>query len=133
GYAEMRNRANWRAVEQEIVPKLSLAQAFECDPGIAPQRLAIRHRRRQPGPNTTSGAALEQLKAELVNDGYYRFCDLTSLAVQALEKFPAIVERIHRRFPLVLLDEAQDTNGEQLSLLNRLFGADVAYQRLGDQ
>jgi hypothetical protein len=33
----------------------------------------------------------------------------------------------------VLLDEAQDTNGEQLALLNRLFGAGVAYQRLGDQ
>ena len=40
---------------------------------------------------------------------------------------------IRRRFPLVLLDEAQDTNGGQLALLNRLFAADVAYQRLGDQ
>src|SRR3989304_3019543 len=44
-----------------------------------------------------------------------------------------VFERIRRRFPLVLLDEAQDTNGEQLALLNRLFAADVAYQRLGDQ
>lgn len=132
-YAQMRHRANWRAVEHEFVPKLTLAPTFVCDAGVAPQRLAIHHRRRQPGPNTASGVALEELKAELVNDGYYRFRDLTALAVQALEKCPAVVERIRRRFPIVLLDEAQDTNGEQLALLNRLFAADVAYQRLGDQ
>ena len=133
GYARMRKGANRRAVEHEFVPKLALAQTFVCDAGVAPQRLAIRHRHRQPRPNSPSGIALEELKAELVNDGYYRFCDLTALAVQALEKCPAVVDRVRRRFPLVLLDEAQDTNGEQLALLNRLFSADVAYQRLGDQ
>lgn len=133
GYAQMNNRANQRAVEHEFVPKLALAPTFVCNVGIAPQRLAIRPRHRQPGPNSRSGAALEELKAELVNDGYYRFRDLTALAIQALEKCPAVVDRIRRRFPLVLLDEAQDTNGEQLTLLNHLFAAGVAYQRLGDQ
>ncbi len=132
-YAQMNRRANWRAVENEFVPKLTLAPVFVCDVDLAPQRLAIRHRRRQPGPNSASGAALEELKADLVNDGYYRFRDLTAIAVQAIEKSPSLVERIRRRFPLVLLDEAQDTNGEQLALLDRLFAADVAYQRLGDQ
>lgn len=133
GYAQMNNRANQRAVEHEFVPKLALAPTFVCDAGIVPQRLAIRHRPRQPGPSSASGAALEELKAELVNDGYYRFRDLTALAIQALEKCPTVVDRIRRRFPLVLLDEAQDTNGEQLALLNHLFAAGVAYQRLGDQ
>jgi DNA helicase II / ATP-dependent DNA helicase PcrA len=132
-YAQMNNRANWRTVEQMIVPKLTLVPAFACDVDVAPQRLAVRHRPRQPGPNSPSGAALEELKAELVNDGYYRFRDLTAIAVQAIEKCPALVERIRKRFPLVLLDEAQDTNGEQLVLLNNLFAADIAYQRLGDQ
>lgn len=133
GYARMNSGANRRAVEHEFVPKLALAPAFVCDTGVAPQRLAIRRRHRQPGPHSQSGAALEELKAELVSDGYYRFCDLTALANQALEKCPALIERIRRRFPIVLLDEAQDTNGEQLTLLNHLFAADVAYQRLGDQ
>jgi DNA helicase-2/ATP-dependent DNA helicase PcrA len=132
-YAQMRRGANLRAVEQEFVQKLTLTQTFVCDVGVAPQRLAVRHRHRQPRPNSTSGAELEELKAELVNDGYYRFRDLTSMAIQAIEKCPALVERIRMRFPLVLLDEAQDTNGEQLALLNRLFAAGVAYQRLGDQ
>ena len=56
-----------------------------------------------------------------------------ALAIQALDKCPTLVERLRKRFPLVLLDEAQDTSGEQLALLNRLFGKEVAYQRLGDQ
>ena len=99
----------------------------------SPQRLKVRHRHRQPRPPSQSGIALEELKAELANDGLYRFSDMTALAVQAIEKYPAVVERIRKRFPLVLLDEAQDTNGAQLALLDRLFAEGVAYQRLGDQ
>lgn len=132
-YARSNRGRNQQRLESNFVPKLALAPTFVCDPGVAPQRIGIRRRAHQPGPDSASGAALEELKAELVNDGYYRFSDLTALALQALEKCPAVVERIRRRFPLVLLDEAQDTNGEQLALLNRLFAADVAYQRLGDQ
>ena len=133
GYAQMRNRANLRAVTQEFVPKLALTPNFVCDTSRAPQRLGVRHRHRQPRPPSASGIALEELKAELVNDGYYRFCDLTALAIQALDKCPSLLQRLRKRFPLVLLDEAQDTNGEQLALLNQLFGEGVAYQRLGDQ
>lgn len=132
-YAQMHNRANLRAVEQEFVPKLTLAADFECDADVPPLRLSVRHRRRQPRPPSPSGIALEQLKAELVNDGYYRFCDLTALGCQAIDKCPSLVDRVRKRFPLVLLDEAQDTNGEQLKLLNRLFSTGVAYQKLGDQ
>lgn len=132
-YARMNRNANFRIVENEFVPKLTLARIFACDVDVPPSRLTIRHRRRQPGPNSPSGAALEELKADLVNDGYYRFQDLTAIAIQAIEKCPALVDRIRKRFPLVLLDEAQDTNGEQLTLLDQLFSADVAYQRLGDQ
>jgi hypothetical protein len=44
-----------------------------------------------------------------------------------------LIERVRHRFPFVILDEAQDTNGDQLALLDRLFGQGVAFQRLGDQ
>lgn len=132
-YALMNNGANQRAVEQQFVPKLALTRDFVCNPNIAPQRLRIRHRDRQPRPPSASGVALEELKAELVTDGYFRFCDLTALACQAIEKYPALVDRVRKRFPLVLLDEAQDTSGDQRALLTRLFGEGVTYQRLGDQ
>ena len=132
-YAHMNKGANRRAVEQEFVPKLTLNPTFVCDVNVAPQRLNIRHRPRQPGRNSASGIALEELKAELANDGFFRYRDLTALAIQAIEKAPILVDRLRSRFPLVLLDEAQDTNGEQLALLNHLFGDGVAFQRLGDQ
>ncbi len=112
---------------------LELAEDFECDVNTPPARLKVRPRSRQPGPTSATGIALEELKAEIVNDGYYRYGDMLALATQALEKSPTIVERLQKRFPLVLLDEAQDTNGAQLALLERLFGEGVAYQRLGDQ
>ena len=77
--------------------------------------------------------ALEELKAEIIKDGYYRFADMNALAHQAIKKCPNLIARIRKRFPLVLLDEAQDTNGDQLALLNRMFSEGVAYQRLGDE
>lgn len=42
------------------------------------------------GTTTTCMRSLEELEADFINDGYYRFCDLTALAVQALEKRPAV-------------------------------------------
>jgi len=115
------------------VSKLELSPAFQCQLGAVPIRLAIRGRHRQPGPHTASGAELEQLKAELTRDGYFRFGDMTAIATQALDKCPLLIERLRARFPLVILDEAQDTQGPQLALLKRLFNQGVAFQLLGDQ
>ncbi|WP_263349980.1 UvrD-helicase domain-containing protein [Acidicapsa acidisoli] len=113
---------------------MDLASDFVCAVDARPTRLAIRDKgNRQPGPHTKSGAELEELKAEIGNDGFYRFADMTAIALQAIDKCPTLLDRVRRRFPLVLLDEAQDTNGAQLELLDRLFSQGVAYQKLGDQ
>lgn len=117
----------------EYLNRLELAEDFECDGNAPPIQLKVRHRPRQPRPTSVTGIALEELKAEIVNDGYYRYGDMLALAMQSLERSPMIVERLRRRFPLVLLDEAQDTNGAQLALIERLFGEGVAFHRLGDQ
>jgi hypothetical protein len=113
---------------------MDLASGFVCAVEARPTRLAISNKgNRQPGPQTNSGTELEELKAEIVNDGFYRFADMTAIALQAINKCPVLLDRVRRRFPLVLLDEAQDTNGAQLELLDRLFSEGVAYQKLGDQ
>ncbi|GAA0598072.1 hypothetical protein GCM10009099_39070 [Caenispirillum bisanense] len=58
---------------------------------------------------------------------------MTALAWRALSENPALVERLRDRFPLIILDEAQDTHGEQLRLLEHVFKQDgAAFQRLGD-
>ena len=131
-YSQINKGSNKRQLEQ-FVEKLELSAEFVCEAEVAPQRLKVLARARQPGPNSASGQALEELKAEIINDGFYRFGDMTALAQQAVTKFPEIMHRVRARFPLVLLDEAQDTNGAQLALINKLFADGVAYQRLGDQ
>ena len=118
---------------ERFVANLELSDDFECHRNVSPQRLKVRRLVRQPGGHTATGEALEELKAEITNDGYFRYGDMITLARRAIEICPTVVERLRRRFPLVLLDEAQDTNGRQLAILDRLFGSDVAYQRLGDE
>lgn len=113
---------------------LQLAKDFTCISGQAPDRLKVRALPRQEGAHTKCGNELEQLKAELVNRGIYRFGDMITLANRALDQSPNLSDRLRRRFPLVLLDEAQDTTGSQLQILNTLFGdGAVAYQKLGDR
>lgn len=115
------------------VSKLQLTPDFQCEPDTIPARLSVRKLHRQPGAATASGRELEELKAELTRDGYFRFGDMTAIASQALDKCPVLIDRLRERFPLVILDEAQDTQGQQFALLKRLFGQGVAFQLLGDQ
>lgn len=130
--AQMQGGALRRSVET-WVKLMEFAPDFTL-PNQGPlTRIKVRHRHRQHGPNTNAGAALEELKAELTKEGLYRYSDMTALATRALNESPNLIGLVRRRFPLVILDEAQDTNGEQLTLLNRLFQQGVAYQRLGDQ
>ena len=104
------------------VVNLELASDFDCVTDRPPVRLKVRLLKGQHGPSTDCGRELEELKAELVNDGLFRFGDMTTLAFKALDAYPSLANRLRQRFPLVLLDEAQDTNGPQLKLLDRIFG-----------
>ncbi|WEX91477.1 UvrD-helicase domain-containing protein (plasmid) [Sinorhizobium garamanticum] len=122
-----KNVENW-------VANLEFSPAFNFQPGPVPDRIGIRVLPRQVGPHTDSGAELEQIKASITRDGYYRFGDMTALAAHAVEHCPGLVDKLRARFPLVILDEAQDTHGPQLALLRRIFdGGGVAFQLLGDQ
>ncbi len=131
--SRVQNGRNRFAIENWVM-NLELALDFDDGSVSLPQRLKVKKKHdRQPGPASDSGRELEELKAELVCDGFYRYGDMTELAVRAIAKCPTIVARLRKRFPLVILDEAQDTNGTQLKLLDQIFGEGTAYQRLGDQ
>ncbi len=66
----------------------------------------------------------------MVKSGIYRYADMTALAWRALRENPSLAERLRDRFPLVFLDEAQDTQGDQLRLLEHVFKQDgAAFQR----
>jgi hypothetical protein len=115
------------------VGRLQLAENFVALANQLPTRLAVVTRTRQPGAHTDSGRELEEIKAALVGRGLYRYGDMMVLARRALAECPHLADRLRARFPLILLDEAQDTHGDQLALLNHIFGKGAIFQRLGDQ
>lgn len=86
------------------------------------------------GLNTSSGQILSGIKSEVVNTGIWRFDDMFAWAERLLAKNPEVIEWVRWRFPVVLLDEAQDTSELQASLLNKIFPLEICdlRQRFGD-
>lgn len=120
------------ATVEKWVTQLDLDPDFE-DNSAEPDSLLVRRQKGQHGADTNCGKALAKLKASMIKSGFYRYADMTALARRALRENPAIAERLRDRFPLVILDEAQDTHGDQLWLLEHVFKQDGAvFQRLGD-
>ncbi|WP_191575466.1 UvrD-helicase domain-containing protein [Achromobacter insolitus] len=120
------------ATVEKWVTGLDLDPNFD-DRSAESDGLLVRRQKGQHGADTNCGKALAKLKASMVKNGLYRYADMTALAWRALRENPDIAERLRDRFPLVILDEAQDTHGDQLRLLEHVFKKDGAvFQRLGD-
>lgn len=75
---------------------------------------------------------LEEVKSQLTAAGIFRYADMFAYAERLLAKSPSIKNLISRRFPLVYIDEMQDTSWEQEALLTKLFDDSVVVQRFGD-
>lgn len=85
-----------------------------------------------PAAHTASYKSLVKLKAMLTADGIFRHRDMFAYAALALKTCPHLVEVLHRRFPMVFIDEMQDTSWDQESFLNRIFDGKSVMQRFGD-
>ena len=60
------------------------------------------------------------------------FGDQVGLAVRLLDENPEIAAALREQFPVVLLDEYQDTNYAQRVLLQRIYGPGAAVTAVGD-
>ena len=85
-----------------------------------------------PGAHTASYKSLMKLKAMLSEAGIFRYRDMFAYADLALKSCPHLVDVVHRRFPMVFIDEMQDTSWDQESFLNRIFDGKSVMQRFGD-
>lgn len=85
-----------------------------------------------PRPERPTYPLLAEIKAELKQKGVFRYADMFAFAEALLARSPALRSRLSKRFPLVFIDEMQDTSWAQEDLLNRLFDGTVTVQRLGD-
>ena len=72
------------------------------------------------------------IKQMLTNQGVYRYADMFAFAEHLLAKSPHLRTRLSQRFPLVFIDEMQDTSWDQERLLKLMFDDSVVIQRFGD-
>lgn len=85
-----------------------------------------------PAEHTASYKSLVSLKTQLTGFGIFRHRDMFAYADLALQTCPHLVDVVHRRFPMVFVDEMQDTSWDQESFLNRIFDGKSVMQRFGD-
>jgi len=78
--------------------------------------------------SAVAGAYQARLKTQNAVD----FDDLLVLTVELLQKFPDVHEKWNKRFPYITVDEFQDTNSLQMSLLNLLVGPEHNVCVVGD-
>jgi DNA helicase-2/ATP-dependent DNA helicase PcrA len=73
----------------------------------------------------------QEVAAEKARRGLVEYSDQVALALQVAERVPGVPAELRERYPVVLLDEYQDTSVVQTRLLARLFG-DTAVMAVGD-
>ena len=85
-----------------------------------------------PSAGTVSGDYLREVKHGLAAEGVFRHRDMFAYAERALSVAPRLATLLSKRFPLVMIDEMQDTSHSQIELLRKAFGDRSVIQRLGD-
>lgn len=85
-----------------------------------------------PSANSATYKQMVALKNALADEGVFRHRDMFAYAELALAEYPHLLDVVHRRFPMVFIDEMQDTSWEQEDILNRLFDNRSVVQRFGD-
>lgn len=85
-----------------------------------------------PSEGSDSGRLIREIKTELTRDGVLRHRDMLALADVVLERCPSLADAVSCRFPMLFVDEMQDTSSEQERLLSRIFDGRAVVQRFGD-
>jgi DNA helicase-2/ATP-dependent DNA helicase PcrA len=87
----------------------------------------------KPSYRNIKRALEEDVVNQVILDGYLTYEHCYDLALGYLKEYPAVTKVFQQRFKYVFIDEAQDTDDRQFSILENLFGAsDVVVQRIGD-
>lgn len=87
------------------------------------------------GPGTKSYECAADALRECISEGYLRPDDLLVFAERYIEQDPWVKSAVQERFPVVLVDEMQDTTEIQSRIIDLLFPHDsqhVTIQRIGD-
>ena len=86
-------------------------------------------------PTTTSYKRLHRAIQQTVDAGYFCHDEMFVWAHVLIDDFEEVAKWLAHRFPLVLIDEMQDTTRQQGTLLSQVFpreSSSVSVQRIGD-
>jgi len=108
--------------------KLASAIARAKDYGLAPDSPELERRFAEKDFRRRYADYESRLRAT----GNVDFGDLISLPVRVLDREPAIRERTHARFRVIMVDEYQDSNVAQFELLKALAGPEAYVCVVGD-
>ena len=131
------SRINW--IQREHLPNLiqSIAMAFirtAKDMQVTPEALKSQLERIPLVlPLAEMGLAMyADYQRALAYRGAVDFDDLIRLALQAIQADPDYLQRLHKRWPYILEDEAQDSSRLQELILRHLVGTRGNWVRVGD-
>jgi len=85
-----------------------------------------------PGTDAKTRPFILKIKQTLTDQGIYRYGDMFAYAEHLLANSPHLRTRLSLRFPIVFIDEMQDTSWDQERLLQLMFDDSVVIQRFGD-
>ncbi|HEX7673140.1 MAG TPA: UvrD-helicase domain-containing protein [Bdellovibrio sp.] len=83
-------------------------------------------------PNGKSYKEAWKIKSLLASKGIINYEDAYALAQAFLAAYPYFKKIISNRFPLVLIDEVQDTDEDQINILSEIFLGNSVIQTFGD-
>jgi len=84
------------------------------------------------GQGTNTYSRILSIKERATTKGYIGYRDAFALANWYLQEYPEIGDMIAHRFPIVFVDEMQDTDAFQSRILNIIFGEASTIQCFGD-
>jgi DNA helicase-2/ATP-dependent DNA helicase PcrA len=131
------DRRQWASRNQlpELVNDIALSFIrYAKDQRYTPERLK-EHIKELPVPLPLAEMGVEMYENyqnALVYRGAVDFDDLIRLALSAMEWDAAMLERLRRRWPYILEDEAQDSSRLQEEILGLLAGEQGNWVRVGD-
>lgn len=130
-YYDTRWEREWRGIAQNIARTLiSTGKNLRLKPNALLERIRAAG---EVERFLQIGAEIYQLyQVQVETNGALDFDDLIALAVDLLERHSDLRERLQRRWPIVLEDEAQDSVPLQEELLAMLTGKRGNWIRVGD-
>jgi hypothetical protein len=89
----------------------------------------------QLGTDTPTYGNIQKACQQSAVDGYFCYDEMFMWAGELIDTTPVIIDVLRDRFPILLIDEAQDNSKEQSAILSRIFiegDNAVIRQRFGD-